>query len=102
METIKEELEAEILRKVQRKYAGRYSLDYYREMNKQVKKAISLTHKQTKEEVFMFIDEGCGKELMTSRTERDDAVLCGDIYNEKLYLCPHCKKLKARIIFKKR
>lgn len=43
---------------------------------------------------------GCKKELMTSRTERDDAVLCGDIYNEKLHLCLGCQKNRFLVIVK--
>lgn len=47
--------------------------------------------KQNKEEI------GCEKELMTSRTERDDAVLCGDTYNDELWLCLKCRKKQDMI-----
>ena len=49
MKTIKEE----ILNKMRRGYPDRYSLDYYRQINKQVRKAINLTIK----DVVKLIDE---------------------------------------------
>lgn len=39
-------------------------------------------------EVPRGVQIACGKELMTSRTMRDDAVYCGD---ENGYFCKSCK-----------
>ncbi|MHA1395397.1 MAG: hypothetical protein ACTSRZ_17980 [Promethearchaeota archaeon] len=35
---------------------------------------------------------GCGKQLITARQDRDDAIICGDIQYNNLYLCKECEE----------
>lgn len=45
---------------------------------------------------FELVENACGKEITTSRIDRDDATCCGDIVFEDIELCKECKKKFAK------
>ena len=41
---------------------------------------------------FDIVEKSCGKEIMTSRTNRDDAIHCGEVLFSEIQLCSECSK----------
>jgi len=41
---------------------------------------------------FELVDNSCGKEIRTSRTDRNDALHCGDVSYDEVMLCDKCSE----------